>query len=397
MSLNSMLSSISQFDSRDVSFIMVASAMVSFMTPGIGILEKFGLMNVLGGPSPGSPLVPDLLYAFYQMEFACAAVGILVGGIGERGRVLPAMVFTFVWLTLTSDIFCHAQGGGPVEIANGVGGLAYALVLGHRQDKEFQKVRLHSFNDGSAFGANMRAVMVMFNSILSAAAGGIVWCALDYRLQHKFSMVGFCSGTISGLIVATPASGYIQPWAAVLTGVITSASNSASGCTVDDSFDLFTQHAIGGILGLLTNAFFVSHSVIALDGINTNVPGGWVDHNWKRLYVQVTYIMATCSYAFIVTFLIAHFNNIISGLHLRATAEGEMLGLDEVEVSLDTPLNLPSITRAQIGEFATDYIEVFREVMEQNTVQMCQRESTLDTIVVMPNTVAAADNRSRKP
>ena len=33
----------------------------------IGDLHKFGLMRTLGAPSPGSPLIPDLLYAFYQV------------------------------------------------------------------------------------------------------------------------------------------------------------------------------------------------------------------------------------------------------------------------------------------------------------------------------------------
>jgi Amt family ammonium transporter len=33
----------------------------------IGDLSKFGLMKTLGAPSPGSPLIPDLLYAFYQV------------------------------------------------------------------------------------------------------------------------------------------------------------------------------------------------------------------------------------------------------------------------------------------------------------------------------------------
>jgi Amt family ammonium transporter len=33
----------------------------------IGNLKHFGLMNVLGAPSPGSPLVPELLYSFYQV------------------------------------------------------------------------------------------------------------------------------------------------------------------------------------------------------------------------------------------------------------------------------------------------------------------------------------------
>lgn len=34
----------------------------------IGDLKKFGLMKTLGAPSPGSPLIPDLLYAFYQVR-----------------------------------------------------------------------------------------------------------------------------------------------------------------------------------------------------------------------------------------------------------------------------------------------------------------------------------------
>lgn len=40
----------------------------------IGNLQKFGLMNTLGAPSPGSPLIPDLLYALYQVSFSCLEV-----------------------------------------------------------------------------------------------------------------------------------------------------------------------------------------------------------------------------------------------------------------------------------------------------------------------------------
>lgn len=79
------------------------------------------------------------------------------------------------------------------------------------------------FNGGSAFGANLRAIMAVWNSMLAAAFGGIVWCLLDYRLERKYSMVGFCSGTIAGLVAATPASGYIPPWAAVVMGIVTGA------------------------------------------------------------------------------------------------------------------------------------------------------------------------------
>jgi Amt family ammonium transporter len=76
------------------------------------------------------------------------------------------------------------------------------------------------FNGGSAFGANLRAIMAIWNSMLCAAVAGSVWCALDWRLERKWSMVGFCSGTIAGLVAATPASGYIPTWAAVVMGVV---------------------------------------------------------------------------------------------------------------------------------------------------------------------------------
>lgn len=69
----------------------------------IGNLRNFGLIKVAGDPSPGSPLIPEILYSFFQMEFACVTAGILVGGLAERGRVLPAMVFTFIWATL---VYC---------------------------------------------------------------------------------------------------------------------------------------------------------------------------------------------------------------------------------------------------------------------------------------------------
>lgn len=81
--------------------------------------SNVALIKVLADPSPGSPLIPELLYSFFQMEFAAVTAAILVvcslrsmsvnplqpeqGGIAERGRMLPTAVFTFVWVTL---VYC---------------------------------------------------------------------------------------------------------------------------------------------------------------------------------------------------------------------------------------------------------------------------------------------------
>lgn len=98
--------------------------------------------------------------------------------------------------------------GGPVEICSGVSALAYSMMLGKRQQKMMLNFRPHNvslvtlgtiilwfgwlgFNGGSAFGANLRAVMACWNSCLTAMIASITWVLLDYRLSRKWSMVGW--------------------------------------------------------------------------------------------------------------------------------------------------------------------------------------------------------------
>lgn len=79
------------------------------------------------------------------------------------------------------------------------------------------------FNGGSAFGANLRAIFAIWNTMLAAAFGGMVWCLLDFRMERRWSMVGFCSGTIAGLVAATPSSGFLRPWSSVIVGILSGA------------------------------------------------------------------------------------------------------------------------------------------------------------------------------
>lgn len=188
------------------------------------------------------------------MMFCAVTAAIVMGAVAERGRLIPAMVFTFWWATLVyCPITCWVwnangwaykygvldyAGGGPVEIASGCSALAYSMVLGKRQEKMMLNFRPHNvslitlgtvllwfgwlgFNGGSAFGANLRAVVACWNSCLTAMVAAATWCLLDFRLARKWSMVGWCSGCISGLVAATPASGFIPLWASVLLGVVT--------------------------------------------------------------------------------------------------------------------------------------------------------------------------------
>jgi Amt family ammonium transporter len=113
---------------------------------------------------------------------------------------------------------------------------------------------------------------------------------------------------------------------------------------VDDALDLGAEHAIGGIIGLMTNAFFGTTTIISLDGMNTSLAGGFLDSNWKQLYIQFAYVCATVAYSFVVTAIIAKTIDMIPGLKLRSSEEGESLGMDEMEVcSLTNSVGSPLI------------------------------------------------------
>ncbi|KKA31143.1 hypothetical protein TD95_000573 [Thielaviopsis punctulata] len=353
--------------------------------PFIGNLHHFGLRHVLATPSQGSPLISTLLYSWFQLMF-CAVTGALVAGaVCERGRVFPMILFIFAWGTI---VYCPMAywiwnangwafkwgvydyaGGGPVEIASGMSVLAYSLVLGKRNNHMMVSFRPYNiscmvlgtvilffgwmgFNGGSAFGANLRAVYSCWNTTLTAAFAAMAWVLLDARLSHKASMVGWCSGTISGLVAATPASGFIPLWASVVLGIVTGilcnfGTQIKFKLHIDDSLDVFAEHTIGGIIGLIFNGLFADENVIALDGVNNTMPGGGIDHHWPLLYKQIVYILAGCAYSFVVSYIIALTIDLIPGLHLRLDSHSELLGCDE---SLH-------------GEFAIDYIEVRRDYL----------------------------------
>lgn len=117
---------------------------------------------------------------------------------------------------------------------------------------------------------------------------------------------------------------------------------------IDDSLDVFAEHAIGGIVGLIFNALFGANYIIGLDGVNNGAfPGGWLDHHYAQLYIQIAYVVATCAYSFVVSAIIAKLIDIIPGLHLRASEEAELMGMDD----------------DQLGEFAYDYVEVRRDFL----------------------------------
>lgn len=173
--------------------------------------------------------------------------------------------------------------GSPVHISSGAAALAYSLMLGKRRGYAetaglpfrphnvtyvvlgtvFLWVGWFGFNGGSALGANLRAVMSLIVTNIAACVGGLTWCLLDYRLERKWSTIGFCSGVIAGLVAITPAAGYVPAWSAIVFGVVGGAAcNFATKIKfligVDDALDIFAEHAVGGIVGNLLTGLFAA-------------------------------------------------------------------------------------------------------------------------------------------
>lgn len=352
----------------------------------IGNLENIGFRNVLAAPSVGGATAPDLLYAVYQGMFASITVALAIGAVAERGRLLPCLVFAFIWATIIYDpIACWTwnpagwsshlggldfAGGTPVHIASGSAALAYSLMLGKRRGHGtfelnfrphnvthiaigtvFLWVGWFGFNGGSALAANMRAVMAIVNTNIAASVGGLTWCLMDYRLERKWSTVGFCSGVVAGLVTITPGSGYVPAWSAVIFGFVGAmASNFATKIklwlNIDDALDIFAIHAIGGLCGDLLTGIFAADYIAHLDGV-TVIPGGWLNGHWVQIAIQLADGTTGMTYSFVGTCLILFVLSYIPGMHLRASEEDEIMGMDDCE----------------IGEFAYDYVELSRDVV----------------------------------
>lgn len=313
--------------------------------------------------------VPVVVFAIYQCMFAAITPALAIGAAAERGRILPAIVFIFIWTTVVYDpIACWAwnvngwsnklggldfAGGTPVHISSGAAALAYCIVLGKRHGHGTDEFKPHNvantvlgtallwfgwfgFNGGSATAANARAGMACVVTNLAASVGGLTWVLLDFRLERKLSTLGFCSGAVAGLVAITPGSGYVGTAAAVAIGFCGAiccnfAVKLKHIFDFDDAVDVFAVHGVGGIVGNILTGVFAQKSIIGLDG-TTGIEGGWLEGHWIQVGYQLADSVAGLTYSFFVTLIILLIMDKIPGLSLRIDPESEAKGLDETEL-----------------------------------------------------------------
>ncbi|CAG8626562.1 925_t:CDS:2 [Cetraspora pellucida] len=339
--------------------------------PFIGDLRNAFFSNIdqNSGPNSASEKIPEFGYAIFECMFAVITPALIIGGAAERVRLLPTIIFIFIWSTLVYDIiasWCWSKngwfatlggldfaGGIPVHISSGAAALAFCFVLERRNEigrpHNIPNVVIGTvllwfgwfgFNGGSAVAADRRAIMACIVTNLAASFSGLTWMFIDFfKFDHRLRVVSFCSGAVSGLVAITPASGYVAPYAAAIIGIASGIiCNLASAMRTrlnvyDDAMDVFAIHGVGGFVGNFLTGIFADNDIVSLSGDyikgGDSIKGGAIYGNPYQILVQLSGSCVGMVYSFVVTFAILFIINRIPGLRLRLNGNTDQVEMGE--------------------------------------------------------------------
>ena len=303
--------------------------------------------------------IPETVFAMYQLTFAIITPALVIGAYAERVKFSGMLLFSLLWLLVVYCPIAHwvwgdgwlqkmgimdFAGGTVVHLNAGIAALVCALVLGRRRGFPETAMPPHNmamvvtgacmlwvgwfgFNAGSALAADGAAGMAMLVTHIGAATGAFAWMVCEWLRYQKPSVLGLATGMVAGLGTITPASGFVGPLGAIAIGgaagiVCFFATNYMKrALNVDDSLDVFPVHGVGGILGTLLTAVFVS---AAFNGI------GYPDKMTMgdQFMIQLYGVLAVGAWSAVLTYVLLKLCDLVVGMRVAADEETE--GLDTV-------------------------------------------------------------------
>jgi Amt family ammonium transporter len=303
----------------------------------------------------------------YQLMFAIITPALIVGAIAERMKFSALMLFTVAWMFIVYFPLAHMvwgidgmmngvanpkasiqaidfAGGTVVHMSSGWSAIVLALIIGKRRGFGKESFAPHSlvltmvgtgmlwvgwygFNAGSAVAADTIAANAFVTTTIAAAIGCVAWPAAEWLTRGKPTVLGFCSGAVGGLVVITPAAGFVTPVSAMIIGVLAgvipflACTKLKNALGYDDALDTFGVHAIGGTMGALLTGFLATAD--ANPNLTANLKG-IVGHTlWLE---QLKAMGLTIAMAALATTGLAYALKATIGL--RPTDEDEEIGLD---------------------------------------------------------------------
>ena len=323
--------------------------------------------------------VSQNVFSMYQLMFAIITPALIIGAVAERMKFAAVLAFVAVWMFAVYFPLAHMvwgidgwmngvwnpeakitaidfAGGTVVHMSSGWSALVLCVLLGPRLGFRKEVMAPHSmvlcmvgagmlwvgwygFNAGSALGADGIAANAFMTTTLATAIASFTWAMLEYALRGKPSVLGFCSGAVGGLVVITPACGYVDSTGAVIIGICAgivpffACTKLKSLLGYDDALDTFGVHAVGGTLGAFLTGLLATASVNSNLSLSATAPLNPATQNGLAKIIghtlwlqQLMAIAITIALAVVGTAIIGA---VVRGLiGLRIAPEIERQGLD---------------------------------------------------------------------
>ncbi len=346
------------------------------LEPFLGGTEFFFLKGVTSAPNTDYCYwVSQNVFSMYQLMFAIITPALIIGAIAERMKFSAIMAFIFIWMFVIYFPMAHMiwgitglmngvwnggakiaaidfAGGTVVHMTSGWSALVLCIILGKRLGFGKDKMSPHSmvlcmvgtgmlwvgwygFNAGSALAADGVSANAFMTTTLAAATAGFVWAIIEKILKGHASILGFCSGIVAGLVVITPACGFVDATGAMIIGVLAAivpyifVMYVKGAIGYDDALDTFGVHAVGGTLGAILTGVLATGTV---NGNLTDVNAAAVKSGLAKLVghglvgQQLMAVAVTLAISIAGTVVIALLVKVVIGL--RPSAEAETAGLD---------------------------------------------------------------------
>jgi Amt family ammonium transporter len=319
-------------------------------------------------PSEYAGTIPHQLWMVYQCMFAVITPALICGAYAERMKFSSMLIFSVLWLLGVYCPMAHMvwgkggllnafnggkflaidfAGGTVVHIASGVSALICCLVMGKRRGYGRIAMAPHSvvlsligaallwvgwfgFNAGSALTAGGLAVSAFCATHFAAAAATLGWLFAEWLKTGKPTVLGAISGAVAGLVVITPASGFVTINSAIIMGLIGgvvcffSATALKHAMGYDDSLDAFGVHGVGGTIGAILTGIFAVYAIngpSAYTGGKLGLLEGGPALTAQLIATGITWVLAAVG-----SFILLKITDVVAGL--RVTESDEFDGLD---------------------------------------------------------------------
>lgn len=324
--------------------------------PGNAFIGSFDFVALRGVDLAPHHGMPHLLFMTFQGTFAVITTALISGALVERLRFPVYLAFIGLWLVAVYAPVAHwiwgggfLAGDGALDFAGGTvihvnaaaAALVAALVVGPRRDYGRQAMLPHSvpltlmgtgllwfgwfgFNGGSALGASTSAALAFVNTFLAPAAALSTWIVIDLVRSGRATAIGAATAIVVGLVVITPAAGYVGPLAAIAMGglgVVPSyvALILRARTRLDDSLDVVAAHGLGGATGAVLTGLFA-------DPAWSGGPAGLLAGHPDQLRIQLVGLVVVIAYSGAATFVILRAMALV--VPLRDDARTEGVGMD---------------------------------------------------------------------